>query len=174
MGVPQLRMRRSMATPLPPARLLTDEFTLRQASVEDAPNVAQVLTDAFGETWTRERVLSTLLENPGVPATFLVLRGERIAACTSIQIQPGFPDAAFLHWVGVTSEARGHGLGYILCHRALAVVRERGFATCFLTTDDHRLPAIATYFRLGFEPDPHHDSHPERWRQIRSELEAQR
>ena len=39
-----------------------------------------------------------------------------------------------------------------------------------LFTDDHRLAAIKTYLKLGFEPQMVHDSHPERWREVLAKL----
>jgi hypothetical protein len=36
----------------------------------------------------------------------------------------------------------------------------------WLFTDDHRDAAIRLYLRVGFVPDPHDPSHPQRWRVV--------
>jgi mycothiol synthase len=76
---------------------------------------------------------------------------------------------AELGWVAVSPAHRGHGLGYVVCLAVLQRAAVRGLQV-FLRTDDHRLPAIATYLRLGFEPwlrDPTAES---RWQTVQRSM----
>lgn len=165
--LPQLRMRHPLGA-LPPDRTLSDEFILRAASPDDAEGIARVLEEAFTEPWPAERARQELLDHPGVPVSFVVERAGEVVATASYQIQSeADPDAGWLHWVGVLPAAQGNGLGEIVCRRVLVEAIARGRAGVFLTTDDPRLPAIRTYFKLGFEADCWHPSHLERWEEVR-------
>src|SRR5262249_41329227 len=87
------------------------------------------------------------------------------AACT--RLHPGADGSiAELGWVAVSPEHRGHGLGLQVCRAVLGHIRDLGHEYAYLLTDDHRLPAIATYLRLGFEPEIVDASHPARWAAI--------
>jgi mycothiol synthase len=156
---------------LPEARTLPVGAVLRQAELADALGLAEVLTEAFGEPWSVEKVRAELLENAGVPATFLVELEGRVVATASYQVQEwSGPEAGWVHWVGVSPEARGMALGEIVSHRVILEAERRGNNRVFLTTDDPRLAAIRTYLRLGFEPDLWHESHAERWAAVRRAL----
>lgn len=156
-------MRHSLAS-LPSVRPLPPGFTLRTAHRDDADGLAKVLTAAFDEPWTPERVQHGLLDDPGVPVTFLIEREGEIVATASYQEQAEpDPMAGWVHWVGVHPDARGHGLGEIVSARVVAEAADRGRSCVLLTTDDPRLPAIRTYLKLGFVPDSWHGSHEKRW-----------
>ena len=161
-----------MAIELPPSGSLPSEFRLREAEIVDAAAVAEVLTAAFGDPWSVERVLGELLQNELVPNTYVIERDGAVVASTSYQLIPAFPDGAFLHWVGVHPSAQGHRLSHHLCLRVLERTKDAKLPMSYLTTDDFRLPAILTYLRLGYEPDFFHESHPERWQNIREKLEG--
>jgi len=52
--------------------------------------------------------------------------------------------------------------------------RDHGFAESLLNTDDFRLPAIAMYLSLGFQPEHREEAHRARWSAIRVALEARK
>jgi hypothetical protein len=56
--------------------------------------------------------------------------------------------------------------------RVLRWFRDHGFAESLLNTDDFRLPAIALYLSLGFQPEFPQEAHHARWSAIRTALEA--
>jgi mycothiol synthase len=68
--------------------------------------------------------------------------------------------------VGVVPSARGLGLAYILSRQILAYWQPRVAGDVLILTDDWRVPAIATYLRLGFRPEIVHPNHIERWRAL--------
>jgi mycothiol synthase len=167
---PQLRMRHSLKV-LPTERVLQTGFVLREAVAGDAEGIARVLREAFAEPWPTEMARRELLDHPQVPVTFVVERDKEIIATASYQIQSEpDPEAGWLHWVGVLPSAQGLGLGEIVCRRVLVEAKERQRTGLFLTTDDPRLPAIRTYFKLGFEADCCHASHLGRWEAVRGLL----
>lgn len=71
-----------------------------------------------------------------------------------------------LHWVAVLPAESGKGLGLWVSLACLHHMHSEGRSGSVLVTDDHRLPAIVTYLKLGFEPLVVHESHPERWRAV--------
>jgi GNAT superfamily N-acetyltransferase len=166
---PQLRMRHRLAE-LPKEIELPEGYRLRLATPDDAAGLAHLLQLAYGYAWDAAGTKEILLRNAEVPKTFLI-EADEIVATASYQVKGNeFPEAGWIHFVAVAPTHQGMRLGYIVSRAVLAecVANERTDA--WLTTDDHRLPAIRTYFRLGFEPDPWHDRHPVRWEKVLSNL----
>jgi mycothiol synthase len=76
----------------------------------------------------------------------------------------------YLHMVGILPEYSGKSLGLKACLAALHEMKREGRSSAVLNTDDFRLPAIKTYFRLGFEKQLTHESHQGRWKDIMEKL----
>lgn len=168
--LPQLRMRHFLKE-FQPLRSMPEGYVLREASEGDAIGIAAVLESSFLDRWSEERVMNELLENVGVPETYIVEANGVVVGTASYQHQKDpDPEAGWLHYVGVLPEARGFGLGEVLSQRVLIEALARGNSSVYLTTDDPRVPAIKTYLKLGFKPDNWHESHEERWLAIRAQL----
>jgi len=77
-----------------------------------------------------------------------------------------------LHMVAAKPQARGRGLGKLLCQAVLHHLAGQGEREVVLRTDDHRIPAIATYLSLGFLPMRYHggEDHGRRWRDVFARL----
>ena len=58
------------------------------------------------------------------------------------------------------------GLGDVVTLAALQRLHELGYQSCWLETDDWRIPAIKTYFKYGFRKLLTHDSHTVRWETV--------
>ena len=71
-----------------------------------------------------------------------------------------------LHMVGRQNDHAGKGVGYLASLAALHQMKKEGKVCATLSTDDHRIPAIKTYLKLGFLPLISHESHEQRWRDI--------
>lgn len=168
--LPQLQMRRDDLDGLPPLQP-PDGVVVRRAVAEDAAGIAGVLAAAFATAWDSARALSVLLQHADVLATFVAERDGAIVATASAAFQGQLHgDAGVLHWVGVHPAHGGAGLGAQVSLAALHHCAAQGLVAAMLLTDDHRLPAIRTYRRLGFRPFLCHRSHPARWRAVHAAL----
>ena len=49
---------------------------------------------------------------------------------------------------------------------AMLSLRDRGYKTAVLSTDDERIAALSLYYSLGFRPIYEHESHPARWEAV--------
>ena len=144
-------------------------YRVRLAGSDEGEAIARCLHLAFGD-WDAHRVRRALLDAPDVQATFVVVHEATgvIAACASHRTVPDrFPGATYLHWVGADPAHAGRRLGALVSAAVLTYGRrEMGLGDAVLETDDHRLPAIATYLGLGFAPEYRDPSHPARWSAI--------
>ncbi len=171
---PQLVMRAPANGPLPEAPTPAG-YTLRRAGLADAEAIAHCMHQAFGD-WDADRVRHQLLHAPDVQATFVAVHtpSGAIVACASHRTVPDrFPGASYLHWVGADPDHAGRHLGALVSQAVMAFGRrELNLGDTVLETDDHRLPAIATYLGLGFVPDYRHPGHSVRWAQVFRHLGA--
>jgi GNAT superfamily N-acetyltransferase len=76
----------------------------------------------------------------------------------------------FLHYIAVHKDWRGRGLAKPLMSHVLARHAELGRAGCYLTTDDHRLPAINSYLQFGWQPVLWSDDAQQRWEALYEQL----
>jgi mycothiol synthase len=168
----QLVMRRPDLEDLPVLTVPT-ECTLRRATAADSPGLVALLTTAYDEAWDEERVFTSFFYAVDVKATFVIVRDGQFVATASAAFRPDrFPAAGYLHWVGAHPQHARQGLGLQV---SLAVLHEfvaLGLVAAVLETDDHRLPAIRTYSKLGFHPFHCHRTHPARWRAVREALKG--
>lgn len=101
---------------------------------------------------------------------WFALEGGNPVATASAWRLADAPDWGVIHMVGALRGA-GAGAGYWVVLAALHALRAEGFRRAKLTTDDFRLPAIATYQRLGFQRVLEVDvDMPERWARIDENL----
>jgi mycothiol synthase len=172
----QLFMRRPSLEGLPALPALTSRFTLRKMTPDDVPGVAALLSAAFEDpSWTEERARKEFCEHPNVVATWLITAGKTITTTATTLLEPQtHPGSGCVHWVATDPAYRGQSLGYIASLRVLHDFVELGCHDAILRTDDFRLPAIKTYLKLGFIPEPQDDSQPARWEEIMAKLKYQR
>ncbi len=106
--------------------------------------------------------------------------GEPVATATARLIpemeRGKYPPTAnalgYLHYVGATPVCRGKGAGSAVTAAVLARLSELGLEDCVLTTDDHRLPAIHIYLKMGWIPVLYAPDMRARWEHILSQLAA--
>ena len=72
----------------------------------------------------------------------------------------------YLHYVAVRPEHRGKRLIYPVCAAVLRRHAELLGRGCFLTTDDQRVPAIASYLHMGYLPVLWTEDAAERWDKV--------
>ena len=136
----------------------------------------------IGSNWTHALVRERLILQPQFEPGCLFFAvdagtGEPAATATAWRIRPDDREVGYLHMVASLPTHRGRGLGRVVCLAALHYLRSHGFGSAALTTDDPRLPAIATYLALGFVPDYWEDpasSQRARWSAVFARLAAAR
>lgn len=172
----QLKMIRPHLEGLPELEI-PELCVLRAYQPGDDEHWVRIMNDSIGSGWTAEKFRAEMISRPEFRAGAIfiaVLRGvpQGTAAAWPTLRPPDESEGAegYVHMVGVSPEARGHGLGWLVTLATLRWFQERGFARVFLTTDDWRLPAISIYLKLGFQPVIPNEEHAERWAAVRREL----
>jgi mycothiol synthase len=158
-----------------PELIVPDGYALRTLRPEDW-HVWTKLMQENGELgeWTVERSAALFAAESSMEfdgSFFATWQDEPVAtAQLNRHANPPYVPEHELGWVAASPRYRGHGLGYAVCLAVLRYAAAAGYRSIFLRTDDHRLPAIHTYFKLGFEPWLFDPTAPERWRAIRERL----
>lgn len=80
------------------------------------------------------------------------------------------PFGGELGWVAADPAHQGKGLGMIVCTAATARLIRGGYRNIHLYTEDFRLAALKTYFRLGYVPLLYAPDMPDRWRTVCAQL----
>lgn len=168
--LPQLLMRLASLDDLPEPRV-TEGAVLREASADDEPALAALLSQSFESSWTPEAVAASLTRAEDVDRVYVLsVRGELKATGSARVDQRNTPGAGYVHWVATTPSARRCGYGKAVCLAVLRRFAALGLREAVLETDDHRLSAIRLYLALGFKPEPRHRADKERWDRILAAL----
>jgi len=102
---------------------------------------------------------------------WLVENAGEIVATASAWHRPKFGlTRGYLHWVGTHPSHRGMKLGAMVSVAALLKMQEDGRDSAVLETDDFRLPAVAAYLKLSFEPLLVHENQRGRWEKVLDDL----
>lgn len=149
---------------------IPEGLALRTFRAGDEAGWAKLMTGAIG-AWDEESTARQFLGERGVSVdgVFLLVTGGQFVATATDKRLPA-SDTGYLHMVAVTPLYRGKHLGRCISIAALRHMKERGCREAVLDTDDHRLPAVHTYLRLGFVPEYVEADHAERWRKVQAEL----
>ena len=167
---PQLHMRRAGFDDLPPLRLPTGYHLRTGQGEDDALAWCRIIEEAFGDQRTGEDFHAQILQCGGYAddRLFFIEDPNGVACATAGAFGAG--DEGYVHYVGVLPSHQGRKLGYLATLAALHSFRARDLKSCWLTTDDIRIPAIKTYLELGLHPMITHRSHPYRWRLLERKL----
>ncbi|MBQ4088183.1 MAG: GNAT family N-acetyltransferase [Clostridia bacterium] len=162
--LPKLFMRHPDITTLPPAQI-PEGFTLRTHEEGWESLWENIVNACFDFHYEFPLALTRRYDYAPEHVFYLEKDGKLIATATALQKAEDSEDG-LIHMVATTPEARGRGAGRALVHTALYALKERGFKTAVLSTDDVRIPALRIYYRLGFRPVYTHESHEARWAKI--------
>jgi mycothiol synthase len=77
-----------------------------------------------------------------------------------------FPFGGEVGYLIVAPEHRRRGLGAAVCAAAVSRLLAAGYENIRVCVQEHRLPAIRTYLRLGFEPFLHSAEVEQRWQRV--------
>ena len=164
MGVtPQLIMRHPNITALPPLTL--PEGMELHTHVKGQEKVwEEIIESAFGAHFDFDFLVKAGDYHPSY-VLYLRYNGVDVATTTAVE-NAAYPNEGWFRMVGVRQDARGMGAGRLIALAALHELKDRGYKTAVLSTDDTRIPAISLYLSLGFEPVYSHESHKERWEKV--------
>jgi mycothiol synthase len=152
---------------------------------EDAWGRIMEAEGGIGREWTAAKVRDRLIDRPQFEAAGLFLAtcddedDRPVASACAWRSAPEEQVLGNVHMVCALAEHRGRGLGRLVTLAVLRHLRQRGFASADLSTDDFRLPAIKSYLGLGFVPvyltdADRTDDHEARWSAIFAHLHAPR
>lgn len=159
-NLPQLIMRHPNITELPPLEP-TSGITLHTHRDGDEAAWEQIIESAFEKHFDFE----LLIRLGGYDPSYVIYAekdGKEIATATAVE-NPLYPGEGWFRMIGAHKDARGLGAGRLVCLAALHSLKNRGYKTAVLSTDDDRIPALTLYYSLGFRPVYTHESHKARW-----------
>lgn len=129
-------------------------YGLRTCLPGDEAAWSEIMNTGIGE-WTVEKVRESLTGKPQFEPDglfFATYEGKAIGSACAWRLEPEERKKGYLHMVCVLPEHRGRRIGHLVTLAVLHWFRDHGFEEVWLSTDDHRIPAIKSYLRLGFEP----------------------
>lgn len=172
-----IRMRLDRLDDLPPI-VVPDGYVCRPMAPEETWAYIKVmnLSNFAGEcdeAWLARTFSDDPLYDPSY-CQILWKGGEPVAAATGWHMDLDGQPWGLIHWVGVTNTERSVGLGKAVTLAAMHKLKQRGFTRALLNTSVWRLPAVATYLRLGFRPWPTDTAPQSVWNTVLADLAAWR
>jgi len=174
-GVPvprHLCMIRPSLDDLPPL-VLPAGYGLRTFRDGDEEHWLRICRPEFGRYWTADLLHEQILDKPWFAPEhmfFVTRQGEPVGVACAWQRSADPEGTGSVHYIGLSPEHRGKGLGRVLMAAVLRCLRERGFERCDLLTEDFRWPAIGLYWKLGFRPMIGDELDRRRWKNIKHRL----
>ena len=146
--------------------ITVDTINNRENGIDEWLDIVQY--DLADRLTDRDLYKKIMTDHPGYEEDkcfIFCLNGDPVA--TICVICNGVTKEGYIHMVGSKREVRGRGIGNMMNDFAVAVLKNEGMQTAYLTTDDWRIPAIKSYLRVGFVPDESEEDHKNRWAKIR-------
>ena len=129
------------------------ELQIRRAGPADYPRVIQVLDEWWGGRRMRD-MLPKLFFVHFADTSFVAERDGELAGFLVGFLSQSEPDEAYVHFVGVSPDERGTGLGRELYERFFAVARDQGRRRVTCVTSPANAGSLAFHEAIGFEPGP--------------------
>ena len=161
--LPQLIMRHPDLSKLPPLEV-QNGITLRTHRAGDETAWEEIIESAFGKHYD----FDLLIRLGGYDPSYVIYAekdGKQIATASAVE-NSKYPGEGWFRMIGAHRDARGLGAGRLVCLAALHSLRDRGYKTAVLSTDDDRIAALSLYYSLGFRPVCEHESHAVRWEAV--------
>ncbi|MBX3011162.1 MAG: GNAT family N-acetyltransferase [Caldilineaceae bacterium] len=139
----------------PPSVQVPAGYQLRTYRPGDEPSFFHIMSLAGFERWDMAALLPWFQKI--LPAGWFVvenLANQQLVATAMAVHNPSayYPFGGELGWVAAHPDHKGQGLGYAVCGAVTGRLLRGGYTSIYLNTDDHRLPAIRTYLKLGYRP----------------------
>ena len=148
MSLPQLIMRKADITELPPLVLGEgEEIICHKENCGMEAVWEEIIESAFGKHYNFDFLIKAGDYRPE-HVLYLTVDGKPVAT-TSAVASPMFEGEGWYRMVGVHADAKGRGAGKKIALAALYALRERGYTSAMLSTDDGRIPALSMYLSLA-------------------------
>ena len=157
----------------PPQASPPSGYTLRTYQPGDDDGYIRVMRLAGFESWDEGAIRRTLRSALPDGLFFVVHeRTNKVVATAVAGHRPSdlHPFGGELGWVGADPEHSGKGLGLAVCAAVVRRLLQAGYREIYVQTDDFRLAALKTYFKLGFVPLLFAPDMEARWERVRKEL----
>jgi len=157
----------------PPRPRVPDGYELRQFVDADEPQWLELINRCDLGQWDSQRLQSV---RPTIlPDGHFVIIHKATGSLVATSMAHHRPTA--LHpwggevgWIAADERHKGRGLGMAVTAAAAARLARAGYRHIYLSTDDHRLAAIKTYLKLGFEPMLYAPDMEQRWRTVKAKI----
>ena len=166
--LPQLFMRMSEMDNIP-AFSLPNGCTLHTHIEGNEGNWESIVERSFGYHFDFEKAIKLAGGYKPEYVFYIEKDGVDIATMTAAT-HPDFPNEGWCRVIATVPEARGIGAGKAVVLAGMNSLKERGYKSIALSTDDERIPAISLYLSLGFKPLITHESHEGRWKEVLGKL----
>ena len=150
---------------------IPEGFSFVPFTMELAPQYYQLRIDGgFTSPWDDEafKKYEPKLTPNGLILVKHIESGRLVAAASAekriLPLDPPFD--ASLGWVIAHPDFRGKKLGKLVCTTVTRKLIVEGYAKLVLSTDDFRIPAIATYLNIGWLPWLYEPDMQERWQNV--------
>jgi len=165
---PQLVMQRYSLSDLPHTALPAG-FSIRHYQPGDDAHWERILSASFEtafESGSFQRIMRDDFAFRAERVLF-VCRDEEPLGTAAAYYRPHFGrETGYLHYVAISPAATGFGLGLQISLACMHQMVREGRTSAVLLTDDHRIPALKTYLKLGYAPLITDESHRDRWRDV--------
>ncbi|GAA3399870.1 GNAT family N-acetyltransferase [Paenibacillus hodogayensis] len=166
---PQLAMLREELESLPELNL-PEGYSVRGFQDGDEAAWERIIQDSFGGERKFDSHMRRDPEYRPERVRFICCHGEPVATASAWYSGEWGADTGCLHMVGILSSHAGKGIGSIVSLAAMHQMKREGRTRAVLRTDDFRIPAIKSYWKLGYKPYLVHENQVERWRAIGEKL----
>ena len=130
------------------------DLAIRHAEPSDHARVTAVLDEWWGGGRRMVDMLPRLFFTHFRDTSFVAERNGELAGFLIGFVSQSEPEAAYVHFVGVSPLERGSGLGRELYERFFEVARARGRRTVSCVTSPANAGSLAFHHAIGFEPSP--------------------
>jgi len=166
---PQLCFKRDNLDNLPPLEI-PEGYTLRNFADGGGEHWVRIINESFNIQYTMDDFKRIMLDDPAYSPDRIFFicnpQGLPVATASAYRSKNWASDVGYVHYVGTCPNETGKKLGYWVSLAVLHKFVVDGCSSCVLQTDDFRIPAIKTYFRLGMHPVIVDANQPERWKKI--------
>jgi mycothiol synthase len=144
-------------------------YYLRIYTNDDKEELINLMHLAGFTDWDAEKLQQAL--HLTVPDGCFVLFAKNSNKCVATMMARHLSDERHpcggrIDWLAAAQEHQGRGLGFIVAAAATNRLIEINYRNIYVTTDDHRLPAIKTFIKLGFIPDLYRKDMFARWKNV--------